>query len=105
MPRRSCFAFPAATKPHPKGYTLTKLPDTEPMKLGQLLFLLVSALFLVASTTACQPEDTEQASANAESVVAMDDNTDALDENPLLVDWDTPFGTPPARGFRRERLY
>ena len=44
------------------------------MKLNRLLLLLTSILFLVACTGGTE---------------------DAADDNPLLADWDTPFGTPP----------
>ena len=44
------------------------------MKLNKLLILLVSVLLLAACTG---------------------DTDEVVDENPLLADWDTPFGAPP----------
>ncbi|MEM7587529.1 MAG: M3 family metallopeptidase, partial [Acidobacteriota bacterium] len=46
------------------------------MRTNQLLILLTSILLLAACT-------------------AGPDSTDAAADNPLLADWDTPFGTPP----------
>ena len=47
------------------------------MKINQLLIPLAFILFLAACTS--DPDNTD----------------DVADDNPLLADWDTPFGTPP----------
>ena len=78
-------------------------PGTELMKTKQLLIFLMPVLFLFACTTAPLPEPSTQGTVVAEPVAAEpmaaategEDTEDVADSNPLLADWDTPFGTPP----------
>jgi peptidyl-dipeptidase Dcp len=69
------------------------------MKTILPMSLTVSALLLAACSQTDRPEEaieSEAVTATAESSdVAAASENGAADDNPLLADWDTPFGTPP----------
>ncbi|MEM9553650.1 MAG: M3 family metallopeptidase [Acidobacteriota bacterium] len=68
------------------------------MKSNQVLILLMFTLSLAACTTVPLPESSEPATTEPESTAAAaeaDDSKDVSEANPLLADWDTPFGVPP----------
>ncbi|MEM9997757.1 MAG: M3 family metallopeptidase [Bacteroidota bacterium] len=63
------------------------------MHIDSLLLALVSLLFLSPSSTAHLAGESEPATVTTQS---GDNPSDATPEdNPLLMAWDTPFGTPP----------
>ncbi|MEE4331030.1 MAG: M3 family metallopeptidase [Wenzhouxiangella sp.] len=58
--------------------------------------LAISALFLTACSPTDTPEEAQQSEAATEAAdVAVPAETATAANNPLLADWDTPFGTPP----------
>src|SRR6056297_2830747 len=66
------------------------------MKATPILSLTASILLLTACSPSDPPEEAQVPEAVAETA-AVDDtsNSDAAVDNPLLAEWDTPFGTPP----------
>ena len=68
------------------------------MKQKQYLIFLMPVLLLAACTTANLSQDGAQTAVRAEPAAAevkADGTDDVAADNPLLADWDTPFGTPP----------
>jgi len=58
--------------------------------------LAISALLLTACSPTDTPEEARQSEAATEAAdVAVPAETATAANNPLLADWDTPFGTPP----------
>jgi len=66
------------------------------MKATPILSLTASILLLTACSPSDPPEEAQVPEAVAETA-AVDDtsNSDAAVDNPLLAEWNTPFGTPP----------
>ncbi|MEM1080679.1 MAG: hypothetical protein AAGH65_03775, partial [Pseudomonadota bacterium] len=64
------------------------------MKLNHVLLLPLSLAVLTACGPSESPDTAEQAEAEPVAAVA-DEATEATDVNPLLVEWETPFGAPP----------
>ena len=59
-------------------------------------WLHLTGLFITPMLLACSDDANMTASgSNDDNTVEMSETAPALSDNPLLDDWDTPFGTPP----------
>ena len=61
-----------------------------------LLGAVVSAMLLAACSPTDTPDETQESAAVAETAQDVEvADVAATEDNPLLMDWTTPFGAPP----------